>query len=103
MEENKKAKISSHKTICMPFYKTGHCGYGSECIYLHIREDDLDLKLDDISFKNMCNLCKKETTDGVYTECNHIYCLECVLDYSEKESKCYVCKLNTFGRFYPIN
>lgn len=99
---NKKQKLDPHKTICIPFYKTGYCGYGSECLYLHIREDDLELRLEDDLYKHICNICKNVVKDGVRTECDHTFCLDCFISKYKRNPKCCICKLNTFGRLYLL-
>ncbi|RVD90732.1 zinc finger domain-containing protein [Tubulinosema ratisbonensis] len=96
-------KKDTHKTICIPFYKTGYCGYGKDCLYLHIREDDMDLNLENDLYVELCGICQNKLINGVKTQCNHSFCLECFINSYKNNPKCFICKLNTFGRLFPIN
>lgn len=79
-----------HKTICIPFKKTGYCRFGSSCKYSHIRLFEIEEKI-------ICNYCLKPPKTTVYANCYHEYCYDCALLLTEK---CNVCEELHRGIFY---
>lgn len=81
--------MEEHKTICVPFRKTGYCKYGDACKYLHIRDIN-----EDIGQHN----CK--TNDDVFvSDCCHSFCESCVQEMFKGSTTCPVCDKETYGLF----
>ncbi|TNJ30064.1 Zinc finger domain-containing protein [Giardia muris] len=40
-EPELKAGSQPQQGVCRDFYRTGYCPFGSACIYLHVRPEDL--------------------------------------------------------------
>lgn len=79
-----------HKTLCIPFSKTGTCKFGNTCKYSHIR-------LDTSKNTNICWACKNDAVNPMITNCNHTYCYECAI---KNLDRCLKCNENLFGIFY---
>lgn len=84
--------MQDHKTICIPFKKTGYCKLGDSCKYLHIRDIKEDLEDDN------CVVCKS-LESLVVAPCGHYYCETCVGVSFKKTTMCSVCQTDTYGQF----
>ncbi|CAH01864.1 U2-type spliceosomal complex subunit CWC24 [Kluyveromyces lactis] len=100
--------------ICKDFQKTGYCGYGDSCKFLHSRDDvaggwklNTDWKVDETQEKEVlkeleeipfrCFLCKKEYTSPVVTKCNHYFCSSCFMKQMKVSTNCPICGKETEG------
>ena len=102
--------------ICKDFQKTGYCGYGDSCKFLHSRDDFAggwklntdwqvdgskekelldDLISEEIPFK--CVVCEGEYKNPVKTKCNHYFCSSCFMNKMKTSTKCPVCGKETEG------
>lgn len=103
--------------VCKDFLKTGYCGYGDTCKFLHIR-DELRQKVpirkewetvqtkkkavEPLPFK--CVLCKNDYTSPIKTVCGHLFCRKCFMDrYKKGKTKCFICLRETSGTVQPVN
>ena len=83
--------------ICKPYFETGYCGFGDNCIYRHDREDivhsyDLEFKKDiPVTINTDCPVCKKEYDTKMELSCKDILCKTCALA-SAKSKSCLLCK-----------
>eukprot|EP01080_Neovahlkampfia_damariscottae_P007847 gene7847-12320_t len=105
--------------ICKDYFETGYCGYGDGCKFAHIREDyksgwEIDKEHEDQLKKQKeeeskkekeipfaCFICRKRFVDPVVTKCLHYFCEKCALTHYDggKNTKCAICKEQTFGVF----
>lgn len=98
--------------VCKDFQKTGYCGYGDSCKFLHSRDDfkagwklntdwvidDHNKKLDeciDIPFK--CVLCEQDYKSPIVTKCGHYFCNACFLERLRTDKSCFICHKDTQG------
>ncbi|CAL9727691.1 pre-mRNA-splicing factor Cwc24p [Monosporozyma unispora] len=107
--------------ICKDFAKTGFCGYGDNCKFLHSREDfksgwklnkdwvrdgdddtgsgnaKIENEIKDIPFK--CVICENGYSNPVVTICNHYFCRKCFFQRIKDNgnNKCAICGENTHG------
>lgn len=97
--------LDMQPNICTDYQKTGYCGYGDSCKFLHIRED-MKPPVDEPAHAhkpaqreaeqpNSCPVCSQAFTDPVETKCHHVYCMECFLAHSKTSPLCVVCKKDT--------
>lgn len=112
--------IDYQPDICKDYAKTGYCGYGDNCKFLHSREDfksgwkinkdwiqeeendddgiDERIKdIKDIPFK--CVICEDDYKNPVVTPCEHYFCRKCFSQNIKDtgSSKCVICGENTHG------
>ena len=114
--------------VCKDYKKTGFCGFGDSCKYLHAREDykqgwqldkewdkagktststkegqedmdDEEKMLESIPFA--CIICKGPYKTPVVTKCGHYFCERCAMTRYMKEKKktCANCGADTNGTF----
>lgn len=101
--------LDMQPNICTDYQKTGYCGYGDSCKFLHIRED-MKAPVDEPAHAHKpahreapreavqpdsCPVCSQAFTDPVETKCHHVYCMECFLAHSKTSPLCVVCKKDT--------
>lgn len=104
--------------VCKDFMKTGYCGYGDTCKFLHIRNelrqkkkiskdwqiDTPKSKKDDERLPFKCVLCEEDYKSPIKTDCGHIYCKSCFLTrYKRKKSECFICSFETNGVIKPVS
>lgn len=101
--------------VCTPYQKTGYCGYGDSCKFMHDRSDYLagwqldkldpndnavqEIEEEEEMLPFACLLCEKEFTDPIITKCGHYFCMQCAIDRFIKSPKCYACGAATNGIF----
>lgn len=116
VSKNIKTKIVTdyQPDVCKDFKKTGYCGYGDSCKFLHSRDDfaggwklnqDWKVKdnekekvlkeLEEIPFK--CVLCGEDYKSPVVTTCGHYFCSSCFMKKMKESKACPVCGENTEG------
>ncbi|ORY74835.1 hypothetical protein BCR37DRAFT_338264, partial [Protomyces lactucae-debilis] len=105
--------------VCKDYKKTGFCGFGDTCKFLHDRGDykqgwqlDRDWekaakatptpaadasKVEELPFA--CILCKKEYKTPIVTRCGHFFCEACALTRYKKDPSCGLCGQSTGGIF----
>lgn len=100
--------------VCKDFRKTGFCGYGDSCKFLHSRDDfeggwklnqnwnieEQDNKnslkeLEDIPFK--CVICEDDYKMPIVTKCQHYFCSSCFMDKMRTSTDCPICGKETEG------
>ncbi|SAL97609.1 hypothetical protein [Absidia glauca] len=105
--------------------KTGFCGYGDSCIFLHDRGDyksgwELDKEWEqaqknknntvkdqyaisdedsDEEVPFACLICRNEFSNPVVTKCQHYFCEACAINNYKTSSKCFACGAATSGVF----
>lgn len=119
--------------ICKDWKEAGYCGFGDSCIFVHDRSDyksgyqmekdwerqqedlrkqaygetivpapDYEIKEEEAA-ESLCLICGKEWKEPVITECGHVFCLACALQYYNSRSrKCFECKADTKGIFNNV-
>lgn len=98
--------------ICKDYAKTGFCGFGDSCKFLHDRydykrgiepEEDDDKNLikdnEDEEDENYtdCPICKEPFKNPIETKCKHYFCVDCA--ENKCTDKCYTCQTSTSGIF----
>lgn len=108
--------IDQQQVICKDYFKTGYCGFGSSCKFLHTRDksdcsfytekNTLNQDKNDESKQesvaeesNICKICNKEFTKPVITLCSHIFCSKCATKRYISIKTCAVCGKDTKGSF----
>ncbi|EDO32505.1 predicted protein [Nematostella vectensis] len=110
--------------ICKDYKETGFCGFGDSCKFLHDRSDykhgwqlerewehgkpdsadPHQYEIDSDNEDNLpfaCIMCRKTFKNPVVTKCLHYFCEACALQHYKKNSKCFVCGVQTYGVFNP--
>lgn len=114
--------IDYQPDICKDYAKTGYCGYGDNCKFLHSREDfksgwkinkdwiqddeagmkvemieKIEKETKDIPFK--CVICEEDYVNPVVTRCGHYFCRQCYFQRIKEtgDNKCVICGENTHG------
>ena len=95
--------------ICRPFYETGYCGFGDNCIYRHDREEIIhsyELKMETIGpldDNEYCFGCKRDISSllMMIMSCKHEFCKECAVK-SVASKKCLKCKKPVEPSIRPV-
>lgn len=84
--------------ICRPYYETGYCGFGDNCIYRHDREEiehSYELKMESkpvLDLNKYCPGCSKnlDTLHVMQLSCSDEMCRDCARK-NVKSKQCQVC------------
>lgn len=104
--------------ICKDFQRSGICGFGDDCVFMHDRGNymnswEIDEKIrrnenkatvsepeeDVVDISTDCPICNAPFQKAVLTVCMHKFCEECALKHHRKKGLCFVCRYPTKGIF----
>lgn len=104
--------------VCKDFKKTGYCGYGDTCKFLHIRdaarpglrgpkaweqtEPAAEPAAAPPTPRDSCPLCSKPPVSPVETRCGHRFCHQCFFAHARTSPACPTCRQNTHGSARPV-
>ncbi|KAI5175953.1 hypothetical protein PAEPH01_2207 [Pancytospora epiphaga] len=86
--------IGYKEGCCKDFYRDGTCKYGSRCKYAHISNH--------VEVPITCKYCCREGIEMYFTDCGHLFCLDCAVNEFKRSGKCTECGEVTDGRFYSV-
>jgi len=110
--------------LCADYNKSGYCGFGDNCIYIHDRTtyvsgNELDRRWEELQKQKkkendaaqelhdqarLCGICKRELAKPVVkTKCSHLFCKQCAFDrYAKGQADCATCGKHTAGVFNEV-
>lgn len=112
--------VDFNPSVCKDYHDNGYCTWGNSCLFAHDRTEykkgwELDKEWEEeqlLKLKNErkariektktdeCFICKKkEYKLPVETNCQHIFCEECIIRHFRSSKNCPICKVLLNGIF----